>query len=157
PTRRSSDLPDPCDRLRGTVALISQRCNRSKARPFRPPKNSVNDLALNQTTQKGNVLRSIQQVHEAAASTQEFHCDFTGRHRGTVRGCLCRLNLVPAEKFSDHGHFEFQRHRKTGCFLTGLDDLTDDRQIKGRQQVSRLTIDESGSSKIYPLTSLDLP
>jgi hypothetical protein len=46
------------------------------------------------------------QVHEPAASTQELHRNFTGRHGGAVRGCLSHLDLLPAEKSSDHGHFE---------------------------------------------------
>ncbi len=66
------------------VALISQRSNRLKARPFRSPEDSANDLALNQSTQKGNVLRGIQQVHESATCTEEFHRGFT---RSPWRDC----------------------------------------------------------------------
>ena len=69
---------------------------------------------------------------------------------GTVGGRLSHLNLFPAEKFPDHGHFEFQRHRETGHFFTRLDDLADDRQIERRQQVSRFTVDESGCGRGLP-------
>jgi hypothetical protein len=62
------------------VALISQRCNRSKALALRPPKDSVNALTLNQSTQKGNFLRVTQQVDEPTARAEEFHCGFAGRH-----------------------------------------------------------------------------
>jgi hypothetical protein len=77
---------------------------------------------LNQAAQKGNVLRGVLQSDQPAARTEEFHCGFTDRHGGPVRLSLDYLNLFPAEKFPDHGHFKFQRHRKTGCFLTGLGD-----------------------------------
>ncbi len=51
--------PDPGDGFCGAVALISESCNRAKARPLRPAKNSVNDLALNQAAEKRNVLRGV--------------------------------------------------------------------------------------------------
>jgi len=56
-------------------------------------------------------------MNEPATCTEEFHCGFTGRHDRTVRGSFGHLNLFPAEKFPDHGHFEFQRHRETGVHL----------------------------------------
>ena len=49
------------------MALISERGNRSKTCPLRPPEDSVDDLALNQSTEKGNVLRGVQQVHVTVA------------------------------------------------------------------------------------------
>jgi len=30
------------------------------------------------------------------------------------------LNLLAVEKFPNHGHFEFQRHRETGHLFAGL-------------------------------------
>src|SRR6266571_3652982 len=152
--RLSVVRPHPRDRFCCPVALISQRCNASKARPLRPPKDSVNDLALNQAAQKRNVPWGIQQVQEPATCIEEFHCGFTGRHGRTVRGRLSHLNLFPAEKFPNHGHFEFQRHRQTGRLFTGLSDLADYRQIERRQQVSRLTVGERSSSEVYPLSPL---
>ena len=77
---------DPRNCFCRPVALISQCCDRPKACALRSPKDSVNDLALNQFTQNGDVLRRIQQVHESAACVEEFHCGFTGRHGGTVGG-----------------------------------------------------------------------
>ena len=73
---------------------------------------------------------------------------------GTVGRRLRHLNLFAAEKFPDHRHFEFERHRETGHFFTGLDDLADDRQIDRRQQVARLAVDESGSAEVHPLSPL---
>src|SRR6266568_4202159 len=47
-----------------------QRCNRSKTCPLGPPEDSVDDLALNQSTEKGNVLRGVQQVQEPTACVE---------------------------------------------------------------------------------------
>src|SRR5260370_36439757 len=103
--------PDPGDHFCSPVALISQRCNRSKACSLRTAKDSVDDLALNQATEKGNVLRRAQQVHEAAACIEKFHRGLTDRHARTVRRRLSHLNLLSTEKLSDHRHFEFERQR----------------------------------------------
>ena len=98
-TRNGSRVrPDARDRLCGRVALLSQRCNRSKACPLRAPKDSVDDLALNQATEKGNVLRGVQQIHEPGACTQEFDRNLIGRHGRTVRRRLSDLNFLAAEK-----------------------------------------------------------
>ena len=78
-------------------------------------------------------------VHEAAARTEEFHCRCAGHHGGTVRADACHVNLFSAEKFPNQGHFEFQRHRETGCFCAGLNDLAYYRQIDRCQQGLRLT------------------
>ena len=77
---------------------------RAEARPLHATKDPVDDLALNQATEKGNVRRRVQQVHEPAACTEEFHRGLTGRHARTVRRRLSHLNLLPAEKFPDDRH-----------------------------------------------------
>ena len=154
PQRLRVVRPDPRDRFCRPVALISQRCNRSKARSLRPSKDSVDDLALNQAAEKGNVLRRVQQVHQPAACAEKFRRGLTRRHGRTVRRRLSHLNLLPAEKLPDHGHFELERHRQAGRLFTCLDHLADDRQIDRRQQESRRIVDESGSAEFYPLSPL---
>ena len=62
---------------------------------------------------RGVSSRSMSRQHALRNSTVVF----TGRHGRTVRRRLSHLNLLAAEKFPDHGHFEFQRHRETGRLL----------------------------------------
>jgi hypothetical protein len=64
--------PDPGDRLCGALALISQSCNGTKARSRRRLKNPVDDLALDEPTEKQNVFRVFQQRHKAAAGAEQL-------------------------------------------------------------------------------------
>ncbi len=112
------------------MALISERCDRSKARPLRAPQDSVNDLALNQATQKRNVPRGIQQVHEPATWIEQLCRGLTGGHGRTVRQRLSRLNLLSAQKLPDYRHFELEHETEIGHVLTCLDDVADDWQIE---------------------------
>src|SRR6266478_3018609 len=91
-----------------SLALISQRGNRPKAPPLTSLEDSVDDLALNQATQKGNVLRGVQQVHEPTACIEQLRRGLAGGHRRTIRRRLRRLNLLSAQKLSDYGHFELE-------------------------------------------------
>src|ERR1035441_9057424 len=145
---------DPGDRFRRPVALLSQRGNRPKACSLRTLKDSVDDLALNQATKKGNVPRRVQQVHEPAACTEEFHRGPTGRHARIVRRRLSHRNLLPVEKLSDHRHFEFERQGQAGHLFTCLDHAADDRQIDRRQQESGRIVDEDVSAEFYALSPL---
>ena len=154
PERLRIVRPDPGDRFCRSVALLSQRCNRSKACSLRTAEDSVDDLALNQATEKGNVLRRVQQVHEPAARTKKFHRGLAGSHARTVRRRFSHLNFFPAEKFPDYGHFEFERQRQAGRLFTCLDHPADDRQIDGREQESRRIVNKSGSAEFYPLSPL---
>src|SRR5277367_5578372 len=88
---------DPGDCFCRSVALISQRGNRSKTRPLRSAKNPINYFALNQTAQKRNIQRSIQQIYEPAASAEEFRCRFPDRHGRTVSRHFRHSNLFTAE------------------------------------------------------------
>src|ERR1039458_4185567 len=54
--------PDPGDRSCRSLAPLSQGCNRAKARSLRTAKDPVDDLALNQAPEKGNVPRRVQQA-----------------------------------------------------------------------------------------------
>jgi hypothetical protein len=65
-------------------------------------------------TQKGNVLVEYPAGHEAAARTEDFHCRCADQHGG-ISGRPLPVNFFPAEKFPNHRHFEFQRHRETGA------------------------------------------
>src|ERR1035441_5648780 len=59
----------------------------------------------------------------------KWHRGLTGRHARTVGRRLTHLNLLPAEKFPDYGHFEFERQGQAGRLFTCLDHPADDRQI----------------------------
>ena len=48
----------------------------------------------------------VQQVQEAAAGIEQLRRGLTGRHGGTVRRRLSRLNLLSAKKFPDYGYIE---------------------------------------------------
>ncbi|HEY4045742.1 MAG TPA: hypothetical protein VGM27_02655 [Acidobacteriaceae bacterium] len=109
---------------------------------------------MNQATEKGNVLRRAQQVHEAAACIEEFHGGLTDSYARTVRPRLSHLNLLSAEKLSDHRHFEFERQRQAGHRFTRLDHPADHRQVERRQQKSRLIADENVSAEFYSLSPL---
>ena len=58
---------DPGDGFRGAVALIAERGDGAETDAFGSAKNAVDDFALNQAGKKWNVLRIVQQIHEAAA------------------------------------------------------------------------------------------
>jgi hypothetical protein len=161
---------DPGDRFRRAVALSASRTTAarvaactllvprggdgSKPRAFRSTKNPVDDLALNQAAEEGNIIRNPQQANEPAACAEEFRGRFAGRHGGIAGRSLGNPDLLPAQNFTDNGHFEFQRHRRTGRLFTRLNDLTDNRQIDRRQQVSRLAIEKRGSAEVDPFSPL---
>src|SRR5438270_884367 len=73
--------PDPRDHFRCAVALISYSGNRSQPLPFWTSEYPVNDLALNQRTEKGNVLRRVQQVDETTKCSEELRRSLSYRHR----------------------------------------------------------------------------
>ncbi len=154
PQRLRVVRPHPGDGLRRPVALISQRGNRSQSRALRSPQDSVDDLALNQSAQKRNVLRDVQQIDEPAARIEQFRCRLTGRHSRSFRRRLSRLNLLSAQKLSDYGHFEFQHETEIRHRLTCLDHIADHWQVERRQQVSRLIEDEGSSAEVCLLPPL---
>src|SRR5271165_304633 len=96
------------------MALISKCCNRPQARSLRSTQDSVDDLALNQATEKGNVLWAVEQVEQATAGAEKFHGGLTSGHRGTFRGRLGDLDFLTAEKLPNHRHFQFDRQSETG-------------------------------------------
>src|SRR5271168_88652 len=107
------------------MALIAKRGNGAKARAFRSAEDAIDNLALNQATQKGNVLGGVQQVQEAAAGIEQLGRGLAGGHGGTFRRRFLRENLVPAEKFSDYLHIELEHETEVGHLLTGLDHVAD--------------------------------
>src|SRR5450755_310539 len=115
------------------MALISQRCNRPKARPLGSPQNSVDNLALNEPTEKRNILGSVQQLNEPAACTEQFNRGLTRSHRWPVGRCLRYLNVLSAEELPDNRHFKLEQQAEKGDIFTRFDHLADDRQIDRRQ------------------------
>jgi hypothetical protein len=71
---------DPGDRLCRPVALISERGNRAQARSLGSTQNSVDNLALNQAAQNGDVLWSVEQLHKPATRIKQL-----GRRLGRCR------------------------------------------------------------------------
>ena len=61
--RFSIVVPDPRDGFRSPVALISYGRDRSKASTRRTAQEPVDDLALNEGSEEGDVLRCRQQVY----------------------------------------------------------------------------------------------
>src|SRR5216684_1470280 len=68
-----------------SVTLISKCCNRAQARALGSPQNAIDNLALNKTVKKRNVLRAVQQIQQAAAGAQKFGRRLANGHGGTVR------------------------------------------------------------------------
>ena len=82
-TKRLGEIrTDPRDCFCSAMALISERGDGPEACAFRSAENSVDDFALNKLTEKRNVLRRVEQIHEAAAGIEKFGCRFARGHGG---------------------------------------------------------------------------
>src|SRR5579871_992994 len=106
------------------MTLLSQCGNRAKACSLSTAEDAVDDLALNQATEKRNVLRRLQQIHKPAACAQKFYRGLPGGHRRIVIWRLRHLNFFPAEKLPDDRHSEFERQRQARHFFTCFDHTT---------------------------------
>jgi hypothetical protein len=104
-----------------SLALLSQRGDRSKTCALRAAKNSINDLALNHAAEKWDVLRRLQQIHQPAAGAEKLHRGLAGRHSRTVGRRVSYLNLLAAQKLTDRGHLQLERQRQAWRFFTSLD------------------------------------
>lgn len=76
------------------MALVAGRCDGTKTSAIRSGQDSVNDLALNQAAQKRDVLRSGQQIDQAAAGAEEAGRYLTGQHRRCVGRPVPHMHFV---------------------------------------------------------------
>ena len=136
------------------MALISERGDGSKASALRSAQNSIDDFALDQVAEKWNVLRSVQQIYETAASVEELGCGLAGGHGRICGGRLRRMNLFPAQEFSNHGHFELEYESEIGHLFAGFNHVADDGQIERSEQIARFIEDKSFSGEGGSLAAL---
>ena len=104
---------------------------------------SINDLALDEATQKRNIPWTRQQIDQPTTGAEQSSRDLTGHHGGCMRRKLGQVDFFPAEKFADQWHFKLERQSEKGLRFAGFDNLADNWQVDGGQQESRAVVGDS--------------
>src|SRR5580698_2246356 len=108
----------------GAVALFAQGGNGAQVFADGSTQQAIEDFALKQTAEEWNVLWSVEKIDETCAGGEEFDRGDAKSHAARAGRCFCREELILAEDFAHHRHFELESHAKDGRLRAGLRYLT---------------------------------
>jgi hypothetical protein len=145
---------DPGDCFGGAVALVARGRDGAEAAAFGAAQDAVDDFALNEGAEKRDVLRFVEEIDEAAASVEKFGSDLAGDHGAAVGRSFGDLDFFLTEKFADDGHVEFERHGEAGLGFASFDDLADDGEVDGGEQVFGFAVKVRRAAEVDALAAL---
>jgi len=126
----------PGDDAGGAVALLSEGGNGAEMIALGTAEQSVDDLALDERGEEGDVLRSVEQIDEARAGAEELGGGDSDGHAARARGLGRDGQLVLTENAADFGHLETEEQAEDRLLRSGVDDLADHGQIdRGEEEV----------------------
>ena len=129
---------EPGDGSCGSVAEIAGGGDGAEAFALRRAKDAVDDFALDQVAEKGNVLGGVEKVDEpsagARANRRWFRRRRCPRDAMEVSGSGRSSRL---EDLADGGHIEPEKHGEQRDLFRGFDDLALGGNIDGGQKEGR--------------------
>ena len=99
---------EPTDGLGGAVALLAQRGDGAQVAAKRATEDAIDDFALHEAGEEWDVAGGIEQVEEAAASTEEFRRGFADGQAARAERGFGGEELVLAEDLAYRGHLELE-------------------------------------------------
>src|ERR1700739_608322 len=129
--------PQPLDSLGGTMALLSQGGDGAEMFALRTAQQSINDFALDEAAENGNVFRRVHKIDEPGTCVEQFEgCDTDG-HAACVGGVVALMNLLLGENYAHRRHLEFENQPQERLLFCCSDDLADNGKIHRSQKEVR--------------------
>ena len=115
---------EPGDCARGSVAEIARGCDGAEAFSLWSSENAVDNFALDQVAQEGNVLGSFEKIDEPGAGVEQADRRLAYSNSARLSGGSDVQEIFAADDLTHGWHIETKKHGEQGNSFRGFDDLT---------------------------------